>query len=85
MCEDVLKVPLDDMKDCIGDARGEKLIQHCQGICNEPLVFEKERKSISAEINYGIRYGSSHHHHKLCAGKTDRKAPKIIERDNNKI
>ena len=43
-------------KDAIGNARGEKLIRSCQGICDEELNFEKVRKSISAEINYGIRF-----------------------------
>ena len=56
LCSHLLQIDASAVKDAIGVARGEKLIKNCQGICEEELNFEKIRKSISAEINYGIRF-----------------------------
>ena len=55
-CKHVLQLSLSSIQTAIGAARGEKLYNNCKGICNETLNFEKIRKSISAEINYGIRW-----------------------------
>lgn len=55
LCRHVLQLPIKQIRDSIGEHRGDKLFSHCQGICNEPLNFDKVRKSVSAEINYGIR------------------------------
>lgn len=40
----------------LGKKAGETLYEQAKGIDNKPLNFEHERKSVSAEVNYGIRF-----------------------------
>lgn len=40
----------------LGNKIGETLLDQARGIDKKPLNFEHERKSVSAEINYGIRF-----------------------------
>lgn len=42
----------------LGAKLGETLYDQAHGIDRKPLTFQHERKSISAEINYGIRFQS---------------------------
>jgi hypothetical protein len=40
----------------IGPKTGQTLYNFCRGIDNRPIKMDTERKSVSAEINYGIRF-----------------------------
>lgn len=40
----------------VGKKLGETLHQFCRGIDKRPLVYGQIRKSVSAEVNYGIRF-----------------------------
>lgn len=40
----------------IGHKAGETLKEQSRGIDKRPLNFHHERKSVSAEVNYGIRF-----------------------------
>uniref|UniRef100_A0A1B0AQ86 DNA repair protein REV1 n=1 Tax=Glossina palpalis gambiensis TaxID=67801 RepID=A0A1B0AQ86_9MUSC len=55
-CGDLQKCSLPRLKELVGKKLGETLYQFCRGIDPRPLVFEQIRKSISAEVNYGIRF-----------------------------
>jgi DNA repair protein REV1 len=39
-----------------GPKTGQMLYRFCRGLDDRPVRTEKERKSVSAEINYGIRF-----------------------------
>ncbi|XP_078204916.1 DNA repair protein REV1-like isoform X3 [Callithrix jacchus] len=39
-----------------GPKTGQMLYRFCRGLDDRPVQTEKERKSVSAEINYGIRF-----------------------------
>lgn len=40
----------------LGHKTAETLIEQARGIDSKPLNFEHERKSVSADVNYGIRF-----------------------------
>ncbi|XP_013790615.2 DNA repair protein REV1-like isoform X2 [Limulus polyphemus] len=39
-----------------GQKTGQSLFDHCRGLDHRVVKSEKERKSVSAEVNYGIRF-----------------------------
>lgn len=57
-CGDLQNVSLARIQLLIGKKLGETLYQHCRGIDNRELNYEYKRKSVSAEVNYGIRFKS---------------------------
>lgn len=55
-CGDLQKVSLHKIQTELGKKFGETLYQFCRGIDHRPLVYGQVRKSVSAEVNYGIRF-----------------------------
>ncbi|KAL5291389.1 REV1 family protein [Megaselia abdita] len=55
-CGDLQTVSLYKIQAEFGKKFGETLHQFCRGIDNRPLVYGQIRKSVSAEVNYGIRF-----------------------------
>ncbi|XP_013397890.1 DNA repair protein REV1 [Lingula anatina] len=55
-CGDLQKVSLSTLQKEFGPKTGQSLHRFCRGIDDRPIKVEKERKSVSAEINYGIRF-----------------------------
>lgn len=55
-CGDLQSYTLGQLQSIFGAKFGENLYNHCRGIDEKPLVYEHERKSVSAEVNYGIRF-----------------------------
>ncbi|CAH1107539.1 unnamed protein product [Psylliodes chrysocephalus] len=55
-CGDLQLVSLKTLQTELGQKLGENLKEQCVGIDNRPLNFHHERKSVSAEVNYGIRF-----------------------------
>lgn len=55
-CFDLQQIQLARLQQEFGKKFGETLHQYCRGIDNKPLVFDQVRKSVSAEVNYGIRF-----------------------------
>ncbi len=55
-CKDLLDKPKSVMKAVLGEKTGEKLFGYLRGIDNRKIESSKERKSVSAEVNYGIRF-----------------------------
>ncbi|KAJ6508013.1 hypothetical protein C8R47DRAFT_1209023 [Mycena vitilis] len=47
------------LSEALGKKTGEKLYNAIRGIDDTPLSSDKQRKSVSAEINYGIRFESN--------------------------
>ncbi|CAH0549484.1 unnamed protein product [Brassicogethes aeneus] len=57
-CGDVQISSLKCLQSELGAKVGETLVDQAKGIDKKPLNYYQERKSISAEINYGIRFKS---------------------------
>ena len=58
-CSDLQSVSLGVLQKEFGKKTGEMLHNMSRGIDNSKLTFEHVRKSVSAEVNYGIRFESS--------------------------
>lgn len=55
-CGDVQTTALKTLQNELGAKNGETLHEQARGIDRRPLNFNHERKSVSAEVNYGIRF-----------------------------
>ncbi|XP_032223436.2 DNA repair protein REV1 isoform X2 [Nematostella vectensis] len=55
-CADLQKLSLQALQKEFGPKTGLSLHRSCRGVDDRPLRVERERKSVSAEINYGIRF-----------------------------
>ncbi len=55
-CADLQKFSSQALQREFGPKTGLQLYQYCRGIDDRTLKTERERKSVSAEINYGIRF-----------------------------
>lgn len=55
-CSDLQKLPLSRVQSNFGQKLGTSLYKYCRGDDERVLEFEHVRKSVSAEVNYGIRF-----------------------------
>nr|KAF6394987.1 REV1 DNA directed polymerase [Molossus molossus] len=55
-CGDLQCMTMARLQKEFGPKTGQMLYRFCRGLDDRPVRTEKERKSVSAEINYGIRF-----------------------------
>uniref|UniRef100_A0A8C5P6Q6 DNA repair protein REV1 n=1 Tax=Leptobrachium leishanense TaxID=445787 RepID=A0A8C5P6Q6_9ANUR len=55
-CGDLQNIAMSKLQKEFGPKTGQTLYRFCRGLDDRPIRKEKERKSVSAEINYGIRF-----------------------------
>ncbi|XP_051060416.1 DNA repair protein REV1 isoform X3 [Phodopus roborovskii] len=55
-CGDLQYMAMAKLQKEFGPKTGQMLYRFCRGLDDRPVRTEKERKSVSAEINYGIRF-----------------------------
>lgn len=55
-CGDLQQVSLSQLQKGFGPRTGQTLFRFCRGLDERPVRYEKERKSVSAEMNYNIRF-----------------------------
>ncbi|XP_031567842.1 DNA repair protein REV1-like [Actinia tenebrosa] len=55
-CADLQKCSLQFLQQTFGEKTGFTLYGFCRGEDDRPIRVERERKSVSAEINYGMRF-----------------------------
>uniref|UniRef100_A0A8D1X3E8 DNA repair protein REV1 n=1 Tax=Sus scrofa TaxID=9823 RepID=A0A8D1X3E8_PIG len=55
-CGDLQYMTMAKLQKEFGPKTGQMLYRFCRGLDDRPVRTEKERKSVSAEINYGIRF-----------------------------
>ncbi|CDZ97273.1 Translesion DNA polymerase-REV1 deoxycytidyl transferase [Phaffia rhodozyma] len=53
---ELLKKRLGEFQHILGPKTGETVYNACRGIDSKPLKEESERRSVSAEVNYGVRF-----------------------------
>ncbi|EDV50065.1 DNA repair protein REV1 [Drosophila erecta] len=58
-CGDVQNSTLEKLETVLGKKLGQNLFQNCKGIDDRPLAYEQTRKTVSAEMNFGIRFTKS--------------------------
>ena len=68
VCGDLQKVSLQSLVSEFGAKTGKQLHSSCRGLVtgeDDELVFDQERKSVSSEVNYGIRFNNLDECHKF--------------------
>lgn len=55
-CGDLQQVSLSHLQKKFGPRTGQTLFRFCRGLDDRPVRYEKERKSVSADMNYNIRF-----------------------------
>ncbi|XP_069492793.1 DNA repair protein REV1 isoform X2 [Ambystoma mexicanum] len=55
-CGDLQNISMAKLQKEFGPKTGQMLYRFCRGLDDRPVQTQKERKSVSAEINYGIRF-----------------------------
>ncbi|XP_024142544.1 DNA repair protein REV1 isoform X1 [Oryzias melastigma] len=55
-CGELQQVSLSQLQKKFGPRTGQTLFRFCRGLDDRPVRCEKERKSVSAEMNYNIRF-----------------------------
>ena len=55
-CAELRQVSLQYLQARFGPRTGQSLFNHCRGTDARQLKTDHERQSVSAEINYGIRF-----------------------------
>uniref|UniRef100_A0A182JNL6 DNA repair protein REV1 n=1 Tax=Anopheles christyi TaxID=43041 RepID=A0A182JNL6_9DIPT len=57
-CADLQTIPKNVLQTEFGKKFGETLYNACRGIDEKPLVYDRGRKSVSVDVNYGIRFST---------------------------
>lgn len=60
-CGDLQQMSLSQLQKKFGPRTGQTLFRFCRGLDDRPVRYEKERKSVSAEMNYNIRFTTVRH------------------------
>ncbi|XP_052820152.1 DNA repair protein REV1-like [Mya arenaria] len=55
-CGDLQRLSPDTLQKELGPKTGQSLYRYCRGQDDRPIKIEQQRKSVSAEVNYGIRF-----------------------------
>lgn len=55
-CGDLQQLSISRLQREFGPRTGQTLFRFCRGLDDRPVRSEKERKSVSAEMNYNIRF-----------------------------
>ncbi|XP_078401792.1 DNA repair protein REV1 isoform X1 [Cetorhinus maximus] len=58
-CGELQQILMPTLQKEFGPKTGQMLYRFCRGLDDRPVRTEKERKSVSAEINYGIRFNQT--------------------------
>lgn len=60
-CGDLQQVSMSQLQKKFGPRTGQTLFRFCRGLDDRPVRYEKERKSVSADMNYNIRFTTVSH------------------------
>lgn len=61
-CGDLQQLSIMRLQKEFGPRTGQTLFRFCRGLDDRPVRSEKERKSVSAEMNYNIRFTNVRSH-----------------------
>ena len=72
------------LKHEFGPKLGQSLYNYCRGIDDREINFEQERKSISAEVNYGIRFNDNEDMERFVGQLSEEVAMRMVKAGNLK-
>ncbi|CRL04716.1 CLUMA_CG017776, isoform A [Clunio marinus] len=78
-CDQLQNLPLQTLQQTFGKKFGETLQMMSKGIDDKKLVFEQVRKSVSVEVNYGIRFNEDQEVHLFLKQVTEELSKRLKE------
>ena len=78
-CGQLQNLPLQILQQTFGKKFGETLQQMSRGLDEKKLVFEQMRKSVSVEVNYGIRFNEDQEVHVFLKQVADELSKRLKE------
>ena len=83
-CEQLQEKSLGFLKQEFGAKFGQSIYNFCRGIDDRPINFVQERKSVSAEVNYGIRFNNQIEMERFLGQLSDEVAMRLVKSGNLK-
>ena len=83
-CEQLQEKSLGFLKQEFGVKLGQSIYNFCRGIDDRPINFVQERKSVSAEVNYGIRFNNQIEMERFLGQLSDEVAMRLVKSGNLK-
>nr|XP_044250416.1 DNA repair protein Rev1 [Drosophila takahashii] len=78
-CGDVQNTSLEKLETLLGKKLGQNLFQNCRGIDDRPLAYDQQRKTVSAEMNFGIRFTNSTQCEQFLRQLSDEVTKRLVE------
>ena len=78
-CENLQKIPLEILKQDFGEKTGQLLYNLSRGNDDKSLDLTNEQKSVSAEINYGIRFTDMSEAEKFIQQLSEEVSKRLLE------
>lgn len=83
-CGQLQEKPLHFLKKEFGPKLGQSIYNFCRGLDDRPVNFVQERKSVSAEVNYGIRFSDGQDMERFVGQLSDEVAMRLVKAGNLK-
>ena len=83
-CEQLQEKSLGFLKQEFGTKFGQSIYNFCRGIDDRPINFVQERKSVSAEVNYGSRFNNQIEMERFLGQLSDEVAMRLVKSGNLK-
>uniref|UniRef100_A0A182WKR2 DNA repair protein REV1 n=1 Tax=Anopheles minimus TaxID=112268 RepID=A0A182WKR2_9DIPT len=85
-CVDLQTIPKNVLQTEFGKKFGETLYNACRGIDEKPLVYDRGRKSVSVDVNYGIRFSTEQEVDRFMRQLTEEIHRRLVElRERGKL
>ncbi|KAG2198709.1 hypothetical protein INT47_005394 [Mucor saturninus] len=76
---DVRKIPLTDLQTKLGAKMGQTLFQFSRGLDDRVLTRHKQRQSVSAEVNWGVRFENDLNEKEFVQGLSKEVSDRLIK------
>uniref|UniRef100_A0A182SQ83 DNA repair protein REV1 n=1 Tax=Anopheles maculatus TaxID=74869 RepID=A0A182SQ83_9DIPT len=85
-CADLQTIPKNVLQTEFGKKFGETLYNACRGVDDKPLVYDRGRKSVSVDVNYGIRFSTEQEMDRFMRQLTEEIHRRLLElRERGKL
>ncbi|XP_050073583.1 DNA repair protein Rev1 [Anopheles maculipalpis] len=85
-CADLQTIPKNVLQTEFGKKFGETLYNACRGLDDKPLVYDRGRKSVSVDVNYGIRFSTEQEVDRFMCQLTEEIHRRLLElRERSKL
>ena len=78
-CGDLQRLSKPTLERDFGVRTGSQLYNYCRGLDDREVISHHERKSVSAEVNYGIRFGDEKEMKQFFTGLAGELSQRLIK------